>query len=243
MISKTYRLLASAVLLLTVLCGQLLGQHTNRHDESELKTTASNPISLINHQLKNETGPRIEMSGNKQFVSSHSQGDVGENREQRDFALTEKEPYRLTGRFHLEQGTSRGYLVLQCQLMEGSYIHSLSLPKDMFPTVIQTEPSTVYRTGEQFQPDRPPTVVENDPIFGERMEKHAGSIQFFVPIELVAGVDPLTIEPRMEFNGQVCSSNGTCLPLRKKAVVAKFAGYFSRPTGTSAADRRDSADQ
>ncbi len=137
-------------------------------------------------------------------------------------------PYRLSGRFHLQKATNTGYLVLECELPKGSYIYSLTQKGAVKPTVIKVSPSNAFATSGKFIPDRQPKIVEEDPVFEQRLEKHTGKVQFFVPMQLQSNIDPLTLQPELTFDGQVCSSNGVCMPIRNKTVKAKFAGYFQR---------------
>ena len=65
-------------------------------------------------------------------------------------------------------------------------------------------------------------------MFKTRVEKHTGTVQFYAPIEIAAGVDPSKLKPTIQFSGQVCSDAGYCMPIDKRKVVAKFAGFFDR---------------
>lgn len=140
--------------------------------------------------------------------------------------------YRLTGRFHLQQATNCGYLVLQCDLPKGSYVYSLTQQGSVRPTVIKVKPSDDFATTGKFIPDRQPTVIEKDAVFQQRVEKHlgdrTGKVQFFIPIQLDGNTDPATLQPELIFDGQVCSNAGICMPIRNKSIKAKFAGYFER---------------
>ncbi len=153
--------------------------------------------------------------------------DLG--RDQRVAALEESNsPYKLSARFHLQQGSHEGYLVLQFDLPNGSYVHSLTQSGDLQPSKIRVTPSNQFSTKGKFYPDRPPEVIEKDPVFQQRVEKHKDTVQFFVPIKVRADVDLKKLVPELVFNGQVCSSDGVCIPLRNKSVKARFAGYFER---------------
>lgn len=244
--AKAIPKLATAILIplltWTMSCKSGLAQFSDSNPQSSLKVPSEKVISPNQNfpQSLADSSPRFSgVDPHETNPPKHHKDDV----KQLVPDLSQANPYRLMGRFHLEQGSQQGYLVLECQLVEGSYIHSLTLPKELSPTVIQTQPSDEYRVGERFHPDRPPTVIEKDPVFGERMEKHSGKIQFFVPIQLAPDVNPLTLEPKMAFNGQVCSTSGTCLPIRNQIVVAKFAGYFQRPVETATQDRQTQTQQ
>jgi thiol:disulfide interchange protein len=137
-------------------------------------------------------------------------------------------PYKMSARFHLQQGSNEGYLVLQIDLPKGSYVYSLTQKGDLEPSKIRVVPSNSYSTKGRFNPDRPPIVVEEDPVFNQRVEKHKDSVQFFVPLKVRDDVDLKKMSPELVFTGQVCSENGVCMPLRNKKLKAKFAGYFDR---------------
>lgn len=137
-------------------------------------------------------------------------------------------PYRLTGRFHLQKSTNKGYLVLQCELPKDSYVYSLTQKGQVRPSVIKVTPSDAFLTSGKFIPDRQPIVIENDPVFEQRIEKHTGKVQFFIPLQIQSGFDQESLQPELIFDGQVCSDKGVCMPIRNKSVKAKFAGYFER---------------
>jgi hypothetical protein len=126
-------------------------------------------------------------------------------------------------------------LILQVNLAPGAYIHSLTQGNDLNPSSVRAADSADYQTVGEFLADRSPTVVERDPVFEQRLEKHLGSVQFFVPMELSPGVEAKTLRPTLIFDGQVCTDDGVCIPLRKQIVSAQFGGYFHR----SAEERTD----
>lgn len=137
-------------------------------------------------------------------------------------------PFKLTGRFHLQARTNEGYLVVQCELPAGNHIYSLTQSGSLKPTKIQVEPSNDFLIRGKFHPDRPPQVVEQDPVLQQRIEKHSGIIRFFVPIEIQPGVDVTQLKPTLTVNGLVCSADGFCMPIRNETVNAEFSGYFDR---------------
>jgi DsbC/DsbD-like thiol-disulfide interchange protein len=139
-----------------------------------------------------------------------------------------KDPWQMTGRIHIEQGTSQGYLVLQVDLADNHYIYSVAPKQSPAPTQLKVAPSSSFRMLANFSPDTAPIVIEKDPVFEQRIEKHKGTVQFFAPIKLEDGVNLATINAEVVFIGQVCSEEGFCIPLRGNKVVAQFAGYFDR---------------
>ena len=143
----------------------------------------------------------------------------------------QQQPWKFEGRLHLQQGSTEGYIVLQVDLAPEHYIYSVSPEGSPAPTKIEIVPSASVETADTFSPDKPPSVVENDPVFQRRIEKHTGRVQFFVPCKLDPNADyKLTGMPTIEFNGQVCSKDGVCIPIRKKKIQVNFAGYFEQET-------------
>ena len=146
-------------------------------------------------------------------------------------AAAPQQPWNFEGRLHLRQGSTEGYIVLQIDLAPEHYIYSVSPEGSPAPTKIEIVPSPSVKTSNTFSPDQPPAVVENDPVFQRRIEKHTGRVQFFVPCRLDPNADyKLTGMPVIEFNGQVCSKEGVCIPIRKKQIKVNFAGYFEQGT-------------
>ena len=143
-------------------------------------------------------------------------------------SIAPESPYRFTGQFHLEKDSTRGYLVLECELGHKNYIYSLTQTGAVSPFEIKVSPSADFRLLDQFQPDQAPTVVEDDPIFQQRLEKHLEHVRFFVPVEIHPQANPAELQAEIHFKGQVCSENGTCTPLRNQKTIARIAGFFER---------------
>jgi len=156
----------------------------------------------------------------------------------------QQDPWQFEGRLHLQEGSTEGYIVLQVDLAPGHYIYSVSPEGSPSPTKIEVVPSASVQTAESFSPDQPPLVIENDPVFQRRIEKHSGRVQFFVQCRLDPNSDyKQTGLPTIEFNGQVCSKDGVCIPIRKKTIPVSFAGYFAQEAAgkTSALQQTDSS--
>ena len=135
----------------------------------------------------------------------------------------------LSGSFHLEEGANTGYLVLEANIPAGSYIYSLTQEGNPPPSRIEVAKSDSYQVSGAFKPDNEPVVVENDPIFENRTEKHKQNVRFFIPLQLAAGTDPAGLTIPMRFSGQICSeTEGTCMPIQDRVVNAEFGGAYQR---------------
>ncbi len=140
----------------------------------------------------------------------------------------EAEPFKLSSRFHLQKGTKTGYLIVKIELPEGSYIYSLTQPAPLRPSKIKATKSNQFHMNGSFTPDTPPIVVEKDPIFEQRLEKHLNVVQFFTSVDIAPGVSPESLEAELVFSGQVCNEEGYCVPVFGAKTKGKFAGYYER---------------
>ncbi len=142
--------------------------------------------------------------------------------------LESDDELEIAGHFQLEENTRTGYLVLTAKIPEGSYIYSLTQKGTPPPSKIEISTSDSFEVSGTFQPEHQPTVTEVDPDFGGRTEKHKKSLRFFIPLQLADSANPADLTIRLRFNGQVCSNQGTCQPIRDKIVEASFSGYYQR---------------
>ena len=136
-------------------------------------------------------------------------------------------PFRLSSRFHLKKGTDEGYLIVKFELPKESYIYSLTQPNPFPKTKITVVPSSYFSlTGKKaFAPDKLPKIIERDPDFGARLEKHFGVVQFVVPMKMNKTITAKELEIKIDIDGQVCDET-TCLPISRKRTTARFAGFF-----------------
>lgn len=153
-------------------------------------------------------------------------------------AEQDSDELKLTGRFHLKEGGREGLLIVKAVIPAGSYIYSLDQKGDIPPSRITVQPTAELKLKGPFKADRTAEVIPNDPIFKIRVEKHKKLVQFYAPIELPAGVDPSRLVAELKFDGQVCSDEGFCMPIRAKKIVARFAGYFEKQAENEGATRR-----
>ncbi len=150
-------------------------------------------------------------------------------------AVAKQSPWKLSSRIHLEKGTTKGYLVVQLDLAEGYHVYSMNPKGSPSPTILTVSQSNDLRLVSKFASDKAPIVIEKDPVFAQRIEKHKGQVQFFASIEVREGVDLQKLVQEIQFSGQVCSESA-CQPIRNKAATAKFSGYFEAPKTRNAAN-------
>ncbi len=146
-------------------------------------------------------------------------------------------PWKLSSRIHIEKGTNTGYLVVQLDLDEGYHVYSLNPAGSPSPTKLAVLPSNDLRVSSKFASDKAPLVIEKDPDFGRRIEKHKGQVQFFASIVVRQGVDLQKLAQEVQFSGQICSKSA-CQPIRQQTANATFAGFFEVPKKRNAANTK-----
>jgi hypothetical protein len=142
-------------------------------------------------------------------------------------------PVKLSARYHIESGTNRGFLIVKVDVPAGNHIYSLNQPEPLIPTRLSVKTSDQFSAEKKFKADKKPKVVEKDPLFNARLEKHAGTVQFYVPLTVNTQSDLKQLQPLVRFSGQMCSDQGYCVPINNLEVAAKFAGYFQREAKNS----------
>ena len=114
----------------------------------------------------------------------------------------------MSARFHIESGKDTGFLIVKMVIPKGSHIYGLSQKKPLSPSKLTVKNSNRLVAAKKFKTDRKPKVIENDPIFKTRVEKHMGTVQFFVPIRVDTSTEMSSLKPEVVFSGQLCSDEG-----------------------------------
>ena len=148
-----------------------------------------------------------------------------------------KQPLELKGYFKLVEGTNQGYLYVDAEIEPGSYIYSTTQRGDLRPSQITPLPSTKgdYRIAGVFEEMQAPIVIAKDPVMQQRVEKHKGLVQFAIRFAVHRQANPKDVIAKIQFDGQVCSDQGVCMPIRGREVVARFAGYVPKQNATAKA--------
>lgn len=163
-----------------------------------------------------------------------SPAEIAQRKMSQQLAKAKPQPYQISSRIHLNQGTQAGYLVVEVQLGQGKHIYSLTQGGAVPPTILKVLPNSQIQLTGDFSPDKPATVIEKDPDFQQRLEKHTGKVQFFAPINVAQTADLAKLTAEIQFDGQVCSKDA-CVPIRAKKITSKFAGYFENTPAASVA--------
>lgn len=153
------------------------------------------------------------------FVSS-------DNSSAQTAAPSSEEELKITARYHIESGTEKGFLIVKLRVPQDSYIYSLTQSSPLLPSKLKVVGTEQFTVGKNFTPGKKPKVIERDPVFETRVEKHFGSVQFYVPIKVAQGANLEMLKPEVQYFGQVCSKQGFCKQINGLKAGAKFAGYY-----------------
>ena len=207
------------LLAVAVSASVVIGSQCNAAFFQQTGNTADFEPAMQRQLIKSQTGQDIQFVGESGTQPSIKQ---------------EVKRLTLTARFHLVKGTRKGVLILKAQIPKESYVYSVTQQGNPPPSKITVTESPHFKIAGTFASDRHPKIIEDDPVFHVRLEKHFKLVQFFVPIKLTDNVDPQTLTPEIVFNGQVCSEKGTCMPIRNRKISAQFAGYFEQQAENAA---------
>ena len=170
-----------------------------------------------------------------------SPAEIAQRKMAQQIKKAKPQPCQISSRIHLNKGTQTGYLVVEVQIAPEKHIYSLTQKGAVPPTTLKVQPNPQIQLTGDFSPDTPATVIENDPTFHQRVEKHTGKVQFFAPIQVDPAADLAKLATQIQFDGQVCSKKA-CVPIRDKMITGKFAGYFDS-TPEPAAVAKQPSDQ
>lgn len=104
-------------------------------------------------------------------------------------------------------------LFVTVTLQPGWHIYSLTQPEGgPLATKIQVAPPQGVRLAGGFRPIAAPHIGKEPEAFGDlAIESHAGTVTWYAPLELAAGLDPATLQIRGKLVAQACDAT-SCLP-------------------------------
>ena len=86
------------------------------------------------------------------------------------------------------------------------------------------------QTAQFFTADRDPKKhIDTESWPGLELEEHEGSVAWTALLELAEGTDPEQATFKVIVRGQVCKTNGSCVPVKDTLDVG-FSGYVEQPT-------------
>ncbi len=149
----------------------------------------------------------------------------------------------LSGAFRLVKGSREGTLSLTATSDPQWHVYSIT-QKDGGP---QRSKITVVKSADfelvgDFKAEQPPAIHKYD-YFDVPVEEHPGTVTWTAPIRLAEGVAPDRLVIQLEYSGQVCTEGGSCIPISKRPVEARFAGEIEGSPATSAQEPPHATEQ
>jgi thiol:disulfide interchange protein len=130
-------------------------------------------------------------------------------------------------------GDRPAVLILSAKIAAGKHTYSITQPAGgPLPTKIELEPSREYRLLGPFRAfPAPHSRVEQGPVWtGLEIQEHEGEVTWYVPIEIVAGIDPTALNIQGTVHMEVCQTGGYCEPV-EKTFAAKIGDNVQLPAG------------
>lgn len=149
-------------------------------------------------------------------------------------STTAEDQLKVSARYHIESGSNKGFLIVKIHVPDGSYIYSTTQAKPLLPSRLKVAGNKQFVADKKFSPDKQPKVIEHDPLFKTRVEKHFGTVQFYVPIKVDPNANLEKLQPEIQYFGQVCSDQGFCKQIDGLKAQAKFSGYYQPSTERTA---------
>jgi thiol:disulfide interchange protein len=118
-------------------------------------------------------------------------------------------------------------LLITAQIAPGKHAYSLTQPKGgPRPTQIELVHSSDYRLLAAFRSQpAPESRIEKGPVWtGLKIEEHKGTVTWYAPIEITAGVDPKKLEIKGSIRVEVCEDGGACELVEKEFAARVAAG-------------------
>jgi suppressor for copper-sensitivity B len=140
----------------------------------------------------------------------------------------------LSAAFRLVKGSRDGTLSLTATSDPEWHVYSIT-QKDGGPlrSKIAVTKSAEFELLSDFRAEQPPAIKKYD-YFDVPVEEHAGAVTWSAPIRLAEGAAPDRLVIHLEYNGQACTDAGSCIPISKRQVEARFAGEVERPAANPA---------
>lgn len=137
---------------------------------------------------------------------------------------------KIKGTYQIEKNQRHGWLILNLEIPDGCHVYALTQEGTPPPTRLKLEESDQFELLEKFKANKKPKVIENDPIFEQRIEKHEGKIAFMAPIKIAAAVELESVEFQLKMNGQLCNDSG-CQLISDRKIEVEFAGFYEKEDG------------
>jgi suppressor for copper-sensitivity B len=133
---------------------------------------------------------------------------------------------KLSASYELKPGGQEGRLLVTANIEPGWHLYSVTQPPGgPLVTSIKVKHDDVKLSGP-FVPNVAPDIKSEELVWpGLPIEEHYGEVTWTAPFKLQAAIEPEATKIAVELVGQVCMTDGSCIPVSEKAE-ASFKGFF-----------------
>jgi thiol:disulfide interchange protein len=149
----------------------------------------------------------------------------------------------FTAKYQYDQAAKKAKLSVTARIQPGWHVYAITQGKKngsgpqatriAVKSDALADPSIgdAKNTAKFFKSDRDPSVHFEQGIpewSGLEIQEHAGQVTWTALVDLASGVDPEKATFEITVRGQVCKTDGLCIPF-KEVLNAKFDGYVEPP--------------
>lgn len=131
------------------------------------------------------------------------------------------DPVTLTATFRLLPDSNQGYVYVEATIEPSWHLYSMTQPSGPMKSELLVEDTTDYKMVGPWKADRE-FHVKYDEIFEVDVESYEGGVIWSAPIEFTGTPEEAAqIDVVMQYEGQTCVDNGSCIPL-SESLTASF---------------------
>lgn len=140
------------------------------------------------------------------------------------------EPLELEASYEVAERGGAGRVHVEATLQPNWHIYSVTQPAGgPRRTELKLADGSGVELSGAFAPDKDPQRSQDEIWEGVTIEEHAGRVRWTAPFEVPAGADPKSLNFKVAAVGQICETDGPCIPF-DKTLTTKYAGTFAETT-------------
>lgn len=147
----------------------------------------------------------------------------------------EYDEIKLSARLVAGSRPDQALLKITAKLIDDWHIYSTTQPAGgPKRTVITLKESPHFKPGAKYTPDQEPEVKFNEAFPGVPVEEHSGQVTWTNELQLAQGVKLAEVAVAGTLNGQVCTEQGACIPVKIEfAAVGQAAAAPADPSASN----------
>lgn len=154
------------------------------------------------------------------FALADAPSALAQSRSIEDLAAPSN-PYTIVAWISPGHTPDECFVAVAFDLSPGHYLYALTQTGGL-ATTLEVAVDNQMRIAGPFYSSEPPQRVARDPLLNIPVEKHTGRIVFYLPLTISGHWQPNELSIPIRVNGQVCSANGMCIPIRNRVMEARW---------------------